>query len=75
MVSTSLENLFELIFQVMSSEHHMPVSDIMSIIDFLATRDESVTNSMKENLASGLEGKEVASLKELTTIMFPSADS
>ena len=70
MVSSNLENLLELTFEVLGSEHHLPVSKITGILEFLSTRDESVTASMKDKLKAALEGKEVASINEIKATLF-----
>ncbi len=70
MVASNLENLLELTFDVLGSEHHMPVSEIVGVLEFLSTRDESVTSSMKDRLKAALEGKEVASINEIKETLF-----
>ena len=70
MVASNLENLLELTFEILGSEHHMPVSQIAGVLEFLSTRDESVTSSMKDKLKAALEGKEVASINEIKEVLF-----
>jgi len=70
MVASNLENLLELTFDVLGSEHHLPVAQIAGVLEFLSTRDESVTGTMKDKLKTALEGKEVASINEIKETLF-----
>ena len=70
MVASNLENLLELTFDVLGSEHNLPVAQIAGVLEFLSTRDESVTGTMKDKLKTALEGKEVASINEIKETLF-----
>lgn len=74
MISSNLVHLLELAFQVLGSEHHLPVSKITSVVKFLASRDDSLTPAMVDAVTAALDGKEVASINEVKGVLFPTEE-